>query len=408
MGPLDGVKIVELAEFQTAGGDVVLAEMGADVIKVEDPVRGDSLRGLSELHSTGTGIPGGGNIVFDTSSRSKKSITLNLKDERGKEIFHKLLEKADIFYTNYRENVLRRLGADFDTLSQRQPLLIYGLVSTFGSKGPWGERRGYDFQAQACSGLMFAMGERDFHEPILVYGSVCDQSAGTMLAFGLLAALLARDRQGIGQKVEVSLYGTMVYLQSTGVNVTSFRDRPWARHSRSRVREPLTNYYRCADDKWILLCEMRGDQFWPQLARAMGLESLAEDSQYATVSGRRTNHEEVIRTLDQAFATKSLQEWLDTFQRRGLDKAGLAYSPVNNYRDVLDDPQASANGYIVNFNHPAVGEMKLAGPPISFSATPARIKYAAPEHGQHTEEVLSEELGYSWEEMAKLRDEGAI
>lgn len=408
MGPLDGIKIVELADFQTAGGDTVLAEMGAEVIKVEDPVRGDSLRGLSQLHSSAMDVAGGRNITFETSNRSKKSITLNLSDEKGRAIFYKLIDKADMFYTNYRESVLQKLGADYETLSKRKPLLIYGVVNTFGSKGPLGERRGYDFQAQASSGLMWAMGERDIPMPVLVYGSVCDQTAGTMLAFGLLAALIARDKQGIGQKVEVSMYGSMTYLQSTGVNVTSFRNRPWARHSRSRVREPMANYYRCADDKWILLCEMRGDEYWPQLARVMGLENLADDPRYVTVPGRRENYLEVIQTLDQAFATKSLQEWLDTFKNEGLDEAGFAYSPVQDYFDVLNDPQALANNYIVKLDHPTVGEVKLIGHPIDFSATPPGIKCVAPEHGQHTEEILSQELGYSWEEMAKFRDEKVI
>lgn len=408
MGALDGIKVIELAEYQTVGGNMVLAEMGADVIKIEDPARGDSLRGLMQIQSTGQNALGEQYIAFETSNRSKRGITLNLNDDRGREIFYKLIDKADIFYTNYRESVLRRLGADYETLSQRKPLLVYGLLSTFGSKGPLRQRRGYDLQSQAASGLMWAMGERDHDEPVLVYGSVCDQTSGTMLSFGLVSALLARDRQGIGNKVEVSMYGSITYLQSMGVNLASVRNRALARHSRTRVREPMMNYYRCADGKWILLCELRADEYWPQVAKAMGLESLANDPKYATVAGRRENYKEVIQTLDNTFATKGLQEWLDIFHREGIDDAGFAYSPVQDYFDVLNDPQALANNLIVNFDHPVAGEIKLFGHLCDFNNTPSRIKHAAPQHGQHTGEVLSQELGYSKEEIAKLKSDRII
>jgi len=229
-----------------------------------------------------------------------------------------------------------------------------------------------------------------------------------MLAFALAIALLAKERKGIGQRVDVSMYGTMIHIQSTGLHVTSFRGRPWARHSRTRVREPMSNFYKCADNKWMLLVEMRGDQYWPLFARVMGLEHLAEDPKFAISKGRRENYEEVIRTLDEAFATKTLPEWLDAFEREGLAKAGFSYCPIYDFFDVLKDPQAMANDYIVDFEHPTAGRVKVVGYPMQFSTTPAEIKCAAPEHGQHTEEVLSELCGLSWEEMAKLRDEGVI
>jgi len=409
MGPLDGIVAIELGEFQTApGSGAILGDYGANVIKIEDPVRGDSLRGLFAMGDTSMIIEGGRHIGFETSNRSKRGITLNLKSEKGREIFYKLIDKADMLYTNYRESILRDLGADYETLSKRNPLLIYGKIDMFGSGGPWGERRGYDFMAQARSGLMWAVGERDLDEPILAYGSVCDETGATMLAFGLVTALAARERQGIGQKIETSIYGSMVHLQSMGVHMASLRGRAWARHSRTRVREPMSNYYKCGDDKWILICELRGDEYWARFARALGREDLAEDPRFATAKGRREHYVDVIKTLDDAFATKSLQEWVDTFEEKGLGEAGFAYCPIFNYFDVLDDVQAMENGYIVNYDHPTAGKVKFVGHPIQFSTTPASIKCVSPEHGQHTEEVLVELCDMGWEEMADLRDGGII
>lgn len=407
-GPLAGITIVEVADYLTAGGDVILADMGADVIKIEDPVRGDSLRGLIEMMGSSMSVSGDRNIAFETANRSKRSITLNLAHDKGRQVLYRLLGKVDVFYTNYRPDVLRKLGIDYETLSKHKPSLVYGLITSYGSKGPWAGRRGYDLLAQGRSGLMWAMGDRDIDEPMLVYGAVCDQTGGTMLALGLLAALLARDRMGIGQKVEVSMYGSMLYLQSTGLNVTSFRNRPWARHSRTRVREPMSNFYRCADNKWIVLNEMRGDEQWPKFARALGLEHLAEDPRYATTSGRRENYQEVIQTIDDAFVTKTQVEWLETFAEWGLDTDGFAYCPVFQYTDVLNDPQALENKYVIEHDHPTAGKVKVIGYPVNFSATPAEVKAAAPEHGQHTEEVLLDQLGFDWDEIANLRDEGII
>jgi crotonobetainyl-CoA:carnitine CoA-transferase CaiB-like acyl-CoA transferase len=204
------------------------------------------------------------------------------------------------------------------------------------------------------------------------------------------------------------MYGSMIHIQSAPITITSLFGRSFARHSHKRVREPLTNYYRCADDRWILLCEVRGDEYWPQLARALGIGQLANDVRFTKASARRQNYEELIQILEDAFASKALQEWLDIFHNQGLDEAGFSYSPVFTHNDVLNDPQALENDYIINFNHPTFQNIKIIGHPIKFDATPAEVKCAAPEHGQHTEEILSELLGYDWDKMAKFREEGII
>ncbi|HEY78351.1 MAG TPA: CoA transferase [Dehalococcoidia bacterium] len=409
MGALTGFIAIELGDFQTApGAGAILGDLGANVIKIEDPVRGDSLRGLFTMGDTAMMIAEGRHLIFETANRSKRGITLDLKTQKGKEIFYKLIDKADIFYTNYREKVLSDLGADYETLSRRKPTLVYGKIDMYGIKGPVAERRGYDFAAQARSGMMWMMGDRDSPEPAVVYGSVCDESGATMLAMGLITALLNKERNGIGQRVDVSIYGTMIHIQCTGINLTSLRGRGWARHSRKRVRGPLSNFYKCADGKWIFLVEPRADEFWPGLARALGRDDLVNNPKFNSAKGQRENYEEVIKTLDEIFITKSLAEWLQAFEEHGLDKAGFSYSPIFEYQDVISDPQAWANDYLVEFDHPAAGKLKLVGHPMSFSKTPAGIQREAPEHGQHTEEVLAELCDLDWEELARLRDEKVI
>ena len=292
-------------------------------------------------------------------------MTLNLKHPEGREIFYRLIEKADVFYTNYRERVLQDLGADYETLRRHKSNIIYGKTDTLGAKGPLAERRGFDFIAQARSGLMWAMGDRDLPEPVLVYGDVCDEAGATMLALGLITALLARERKGIGQKVETSIYGAALHLQRGGISITSLRGRSWARHSRKRVKEPLSNFYKCADGKWILLAEMYVDKYWPLFARAIGREDLADNPRFNNMKARRENYQELIQLLDEVFASKSLEGWVDTFEGHGLGEAGFAYSPVYDYAAVLDDPQARENDYIVDFEHPTAGWIKFPGRPLN-------------------------------------------
>ena len=408
MKSCEGIRAIELGDFGTApGAGAILGSFGAEVIKIEDTVHGDTFRGLHQMAGTGMFVAGK-HVGFEVINLSKRSITLNLKHEKGKELFYGLIDKADIFLTNYRESVLRGLGVDYETLSKRKPSLIYGAVDTFGSRGSWAERRGYDFLAQARSGMMWAMGERDSNEPTLLYGAVCDETTSTTLALGLTTALLAKERFGIGQKVECSLYGTMVHMQCMGIAIASLRGRAWARHSRTRVREPMSNYYECSDNKWILLCELRGDEYWPPLARAMGLNDPANDAKFAKAENRRENYKELIQLLDESFASKTLDHWLDIFHNEGLDEAGFSYSPIYEFSDVINDPQALENDYIIDYEHPSIEKFRISGYPIRFSATPAQISSTAPEHGQHTEEVLSELLGVSWEDMANFRDTGII
>jgi len=405
-GPLEGIRVLNWTQFTPSSAGAILGDLGADVIKIEHPERGDAYRGMAAMYGEAMSMPGGRHVGFETINRNQRSITLNLKSKAGRQLLYRLAQKADVFITNFEEEVAKSLGADYDTMSKVNPALIYAVSSNYGPRGPWAGRRGFDQAAQARSGLMYAMGERDFPEPVQTVGGICDQMTATVLAMGIMAALVARERFGIGQRIDVSLLGSMLHLQAIGLTVASLRGRGWARHSRTRTRNPLTNHYRCADGKWIMFAEIQADRFWPEFCRALGLEHLENDPRFATaMGGRRQNAQELIRILDETLAQKPRDEWLRIFEER---QVRFAYSPVQDYQEVLRDPQALENGYLVDFDHPVAGRVRLVGHPVQYSKTPARIQREAPEFGQHTEEVLRELLGLSWEEIARLREEGAI
>lgn len=405
-GPLAGIRVLNWSQFTPSSAGYILGDLGADVIKIEHPVQGDAYRGMGRMYGEAMSMAGGRHAGFEAVNRNQRSITLDLKNEKGREILYKLVRKSDIFFTNYTTSVASRLRADYETLSGINPLLIYASSSTYGPLGPWAERRGFDQTAQARSGLMFAMGERDFPEPVQTVSGVADQMGATMLVQGILAALVVRERQGTGQKIDVSLLGSMLHLQALGVSVTSFRGKSWARHCRTRARNPLTNHYQCADGKWLLFAEIQADRFWPEFCQALGLGELENDPRFATAMGGRREHAtELIEILDKTIATKSRDEWVEIFEERNVP---FTYSPVQDYYEVLNDPQVLENEYVVDFDHPAAGKIQVMGYPVRFGKTPAQVVREAPEFGQHTEEVLRELEEYSWEEIAAFREEGVV
>jgi len=405
-GPLAGIRVLNWCQFTPSSAGYMLGDLGADVIKIEHPVQGDAYRGMGQMYGSAMSMAGDRHAGFESVNRNQRSITLNLKDEKGREILYKLVEVADVFFTNYTDSVARKLKADYERLSEINPKLVYGASSTYGPSGPWAERRGFDQTAQARSGLMNVMGERDFPEPVQTVSGVADQMGATMLTMGILSALIARERDGVGQRIDSSLLGSMLHLQSIGLGVTSFRGRSWGKHPRKRVKNPLTNHYRCGDDKWILFAEIQADRFWPEFCQALGLDELQDDPRFATaMGGRRDNAEELIGILDETLAGKPRDKWVRIFEER---KVPFAYSPVHDYYDVLEDEQVLENDYIVEFDHPAAGNVKVMGYPIGFSRTPAQVRREAPEFGQHTEEVLNELCGLGWDEIAALRDAGVV
>jgi len=405
-GPLAGTRVLNWSQFTPSSAGYFLGDLGADVIKIEHPVQGDAYRGMGTMYGDAMNFAEGRHAGFEAVNRSQRSITLDLKHEKGRAILYKLVEQADAFITNYTDEIARKLRADYDSLSKVNPRLVYAASSSYGPSGAWASRRGFDQTAQAYSGLMLAMGERDMREPVQAVGGIADQMGATILATGILAALLARERTGRGQKINTSLLGSALHLQAIGVTVASLRGKGWTQHARKRTKNPLTNHYRCGDGKWVLFSEIQADRFWPEFCRALGLDALIDDPRFATAMGGRRDHaEELIEILDRTLAARPRDEWVRRFDEQ---RAPFSYAPVNDYADVISDPQVLENDYVIEFDHPAAGPVKLAGYPVRFSDTPARIAREAPEFGQHTEEVLQELLGLSWEEIAALREQGVV
>jgi crotonobetainyl-CoA:carnitine CoA-transferase CaiB-like acyl-CoA transferase len=293
-----------------------------------------------------------------------------------------------------------KLGCDYETLCKYNPKLIYVHASGYGPKGPDALAPAFDYIGQARSGLMTAVGEVGM-PPLTVTGAPIDQMGATMTAYGILAALVARERLGVGQKVDISMLGSAIWLQGENVASSLIFGYEYPRWTRSDTGNPLWNYYCCADGKWLVLAMPQSDRHWPTLCRVLGIEALKGDPRFDSMQSREKNAKELISILDRVFATKTLDDWLKLMK----DERELIVTPVNSISDLKNDPQVIANEYIVDFDHPTLGAIKVVGVPIKLSKTPGSIRLPAPEFGQHTEEVLIDVLGYSWEEIAKLRDE---
>ena len=239
--------------------------------------------------------------------------------------------------------------------------------------------------------------------PFSIGWGVADQTGAVMTAYGVLAALLARERLGIGQELDVSLLGTMIFVQQMTVNSAVMLGAELARFPRYRVGNPLLNHYMCADNRWIMLGMNQADRHWPNFCRVLGIENLEKDPRFENLWVRGQNSEDLVAILDKIFPTKTSEEWI--IQLRAAD---LVVARVNTISDLENDPQVVANDYIIEFDHPALGrKIKMVGIPVQLRQTPGSVRLPAPEFGQHTEEVLLE-LGYSWDEISHLKEEEVI
>jgi len=400
---LEGIRVLDLGHWVVGpGAAAMLGDLGAEVIKIEDRIRGDAARGMMQTQKATTGT-GGRNWFFEHCNRNKKSVTLDLGKDEGKRILYALVGKSDVVIHNKRESVMEQLQVDYETLSHYNPRLIYAAASGFGSKGPDKDRVVMDLTGQARSGMMYASGEEG-QPPVITAGGPADRMGAVMTAFAVVASLLYRERTGIGQKVETSILGSMVHLLSMHVDHNMLLGQPMIRAQRSSIGNPLWNFYKCKDDKWIILASLQADRYWSDLCRALGLEHIEKDPRFENMMVRSQNSAECIAIMDAAFATKTRAEWLDIFRSTG----DMVYEAINTIPEMLADPQVRANDYIVDFDHPAWGAVTLAGFPIHFSRAPASVRLPGPEFGEHTEEVLIKVLGYTWDDIVRLKDAKVI
>jgi CoA:oxalate CoA-transferase len=399
---LEGIRVLDHTAFiNGSSATSMLGALGAEVIYIEDPVRGSPSRGLQSVNGRRTWI-NGVNATFESTNRNKKSMTLDLYSERGQAILHELLARSDLFVTNYSARVVEKLGLTYEVLREYNPRLVYATTSGFGPKGPHVGRRVFDPIAQARSGLMYQMGDRDTDGPAYVTGTVADQTSSLMLGWGMLAGLLIRERTGVGQKVETSMLATLMFAQASNINTMLAGARPMVRHSRSRTTNPFDNVYRCGDGAWLLLGEPQSPRFWGAFCAALELQHLEHDERFRDPEARRQHSRELIALFNETFARKPRAEWVEL-----LDQVGLAFEVVNAVDDLPDDPQVLANDYITTIDHPVLGDLKTLAFPLTLSESSPRLT-RAPEWGEHTEEILLEVLGYDWDQIGELRNARVI
>ncbi|MDR7551330.1 MAG: CoA transferase [Armatimonadota bacterium] len=390
MGPLDGVRIVDLSIGQMGpAATALLADYGAEVIKVES-LHGDPGRGV-ELQ------PDGVSAFFLTHNRGKKSLALNLRHPQGREAVLRLAERSDVFVQSWTPGTVERLGLGYEVVRERNPGIIYASASGFGPKGPKAKLPAMDMVAQGVGGLMAANAGPGDAEPIPVGPTIADQTGAFLLALGIALALLHRRSPGSGgrgQEVHVSLLGGMVALQGWHIAHYLMTGRMALMSSQRTRRSPLFTFYR-ARDGWFTIAIIDPSQ-WPALCRVVGLPELVADPRFADTRARNEHAAELIAVLDERFAARPRDEWL-----RLLEAEGIPCGPVHSYAELAADPQVVANGYIVD-----TGGRRTPGLAVGFSETPGELR-PAPELGQHTEEVL-QALGYSWDDILRLRDARTI
>ena len=397
--PLDGIRVIDWTIWQQGPvASVMLGDLGADVIKIEERVGGDPGRGV--LKAQGLDLRDRPNFYFEANNRNKRSLTVDLKKPAGVAIVQRLAERADVFVQNFRKGVAARLGLDAATLRAQNPRLVYASASGYGPEGPESGAPSFDYLGLARSGIMYSCGEPD-DEPLAIAGGIADQMGAIMLAYGIVTALLARERTGRGQEVDASHLGSMAWLQGLGLSARLMLGRALPRQPRRFATNPLWNHYRCGDGLWLALSMLQPDRYWERFCAVLEIPEAAADARFKSMLDRMMNAGECIALLDQVFARRPRAEWL----RRLAEGGDFIYSIINAVDDLPDDPQMQANGYVTAFEHPAFGPTQVVGLPVRLSDTPGSIRLPAPEFGQHTEEVLTEVLGCSWEEIGRLRQE---
>ena len=394
MKPLHGTRVIDFTQAMAAPYCTMnLADMGADVIKLEPPGEGEPTRQLGAAQKRGH------SATFMTMNRGKRGLAVDLKRPEGVEIVKRLAKTADVFVQNYRPGVAERLGLGWDALSRVNPRLVYCAVSGFGGTGPYAPRGGYDLIAQGMSGVMSVTGDED-GAPAKSGVPLSDLSAGLFSAYGILCALEHRDRTGEGQLVDTSLLEAAMALtiwESAEYWVTG--EAPRALGSGHRLSAPY-QALRAADGYFTV--GANNDRLFEGLCRALGRTELAKDSRFAAGKARQANRKALIDEIERTTFTETRAFWLER-----CDKEGVPAGPINNYAEALADPHTLARKMVVDLVHPGAGPIKALGVPVKLSETPGAVDRAAPLLGQHTEELLIE-LGYSEAERRALEAKGIV
>ena len=391
-GPLDGVKVLDLTEHMAGPYcSMILADMGAEVIKLERPGAGDSSRAMGDGSER--------NPYFRYINRNKKSLTLDYKGPKGREVFLKLIPTTDVLVENYRPTVMDRAGLGWETLHPLNPRLIYAQLSGFGSDGPYREKGGFDLIAQGMGGIMHVTGEPD-GPPTSVGLPICDLGTGMWGAQGVLAALYERSRTGQGQKIECSLLETAVAFSSwTSAGWLADHVEPVRMGSRHRQNAP---YQRFETADGYMMIGAAGQSIWERCARALGHPEWLADPRFARSTERRKNRFALEKELTAVLATAPTAHWTKV-----LDDAGVPCGPVYTYEQLFADPQVRHREMVVHAEDAELGRVPHIRTPIRMSAAGVAVRRTAPRLGQHTDEILAG-LGYAPAQIAELRRERVI
>lgn len=393
--PLDGIVVLDLSRI-LAGPycTMMLGDLGAEVIKVERPGSGDDTR------SWGPPFAGGEAAYYLCLNRNKRSLTLDLSRPAGRGIALDLAHRADVLVENFSPGVTTKLGIDWEAVSALNPRLIYCSITGYGPDGPYRDRTGYDMVVSAVGGLMGITGEED-GGPVKAGVAITDVTTGLMAQGAITAALLQRERTGRGQKIDLSLLEAQVAaLVNIGSNylVAGKQARRWG-----TAHESIVPYQAFQAKDGHIAVAAANDKLWQRFCRVLGRPDLAADERYATNPRRVERRRELIPILAAELARKTRQEWMDL-----LVPEGIPCGPINSIEDVFNDPQVLHRGMLQVVDHKTIGQLKLAGIPVKYSAAQLRVRRPPPLLGEHSEEILREFLNLDEREIARLREEGVI
>jgi len=389
--PLAGLRVLDMSQVMAGPFCcMLLGDMGADVIKVEPPDVGDQTRKSMGFRMKGDDSPG-----FLALNRNKRSITLNLKSAAGQRVLHKLVESADIVVENSRPGVAKKLGADYETLSRVNPRLIYASISGFGQTGPWNLRPGFDLIAQAMSGVMSCTGTPG-GEPVKSDIPIGDLGAGMFAAYGILSAVIGREKTGTGQYIDTSLYDAALALsvwETTEYWATGKSPEPLG--TANRMSAPY-QAFKASNGQFVV--GAANQKLWLLLCDVIDRPDLKQNPQYVDNIDRVRNKHALAEELEGIFVHETVEHWVDAFL-----KAGVPAGPINDYQAALENDHARAREAVINIEHPVEGSFRALGFAAKLSDTPASVRRAPPLLGQHQDEILTE-LGMGAETENLSRD----
>jgi glutaryl-CoA transferase len=393
---LEGVRVIDLTRI-LAGPycTMLLGDLGADVIKIEIPERGDDTRQWGPPFTAG-----GQSAYFLAANRNKRSLTLDLKSDRGMEILKALIQTGDVLIENFRAGTLEKWGLDYDQLQELKPDLIYCTVTGYGYTGPYRDRPGYDFVVQALGGFMSVTGPED-GQPYRAGIAIADLASGIYASNAVLASLFARERTGKGQRIDISLLDCQVALMSYVASNNLVSKEPPRRFGNAHPNIVPYEVFEAEDGYFAFAAG--NDLQWAKFCKAVDRETWVTDERFSTNPVRLENRTELVGLLNELFMTQTIKHWIEL-----CESIGLPASPINTMDAVLSDPQVLARELVMEVPHHTEGSVPLLRSPLNIPTAPSEVRYPPPTLGQHTDEILDELLSFDAAEIQSLREAGVV